>query len=242
MLLQNMNTLDIVRSRLAIAAEPTDSIRRLTYYHGTTKADTARKIFVEGIKTPEILKPRRMMAPVPGHVYITPNLGYGLIYALGANMVGYEIKTDLALWSNYGRYGYLFEISGSDLLDIYPDEDSVGEFLSEILKPTTYRMIHAEGLHWLRNLGETHCTPRQLNHIRDGNVSEFARVGKKLVKLMSPEQALELVNRGAHVAHRGNLNFSKCWRLDRSRNAELAKDGSNFFDKSFEVKSVSDIL
>jgi hypothetical protein len=237
---EDVNALDIIRSRLAVAAAPTDEILSRAYYHGTTKAENARKIFVDGIQSQTIENPRRMMAPVPGHVYITPHLEYGLIYALGANMIGSEIKTDMI--SRWGEYGYLFEIVGSDLLDVYPDEDSVGEFLSEVLRPTTYRKIHADGLTWLRDLGNSCCSPKQLKAVKDGEVAEWARAGKKLVKQMQPWQALELVKRGAHVAHRGNLKFKRCWRLDRSRNAELNEDGSNFFDKAFEVKSVSDIL
>jgi hypothetical protein len=221
------------------AAVPTPDLNTKTWYHGTTKADFARDIYLNGLKPPEIDHPKRHMAPIPGRVYLTHDLSYAMIYALGANMVGDKLIN--TYWTDQlskpgGRYGYVFSVRGDDLKDIYPDEDSIGELVTQLLRDKTLEP------HWLRSLAQQRCTDLQLESLRQGDSMTQARVGKKLLKFMSLDLVIGLIRRGTHISHVGNVPISKCWRYDRFDNVKYRKDGSNFIDLAFEVKSLSEIL
>lgn len=115
------------------------------FYHGTSSQKAADAILTEGIQPPNPeTKSRAQMAPAHGRIYITPNLGYAAIYALGANMFGH------APWKDFdrnGEYGYIFALWGEDLAgDLVPDEDSIGSMLSSIyaLDKAKQRLAEAE--------------------------------------------------------------------------------------------------
>lgn len=213
--------------RLGFATRPNDfaavgDLRDRVYYHGTARTASAEAIWRDGIKPPEVKKPRGRMAPVQGRVYLTPDISYAMIYALGANMAGSE-PGEYLLGRFGDPFGYVFAVRGSDLSAIQPDEDSVGEMVHD--------HIHGKiDVAWLGNKAAVYLTDNQLRKVKEGDYSYWAQAGKKLVKLMSPAQQEELVRLGAHVAQVGSVMPFAAWRIDRRRMAELKRDGSNFFD------------
>jgi len=72
----------------------------------------------------------------------------------------------------------------------------------------------------------------------NGDYDARAEVGKKLVKKMTDEQKLYLIDLGAHIAHEGdgNLMPDKAYKIEFKNIKNLNDDGSNFFDYAKEVK------
>lgn len=185
-----------------------------TYYHGTSNESNALKIIKEGIKPPEITN-RKSMTPVKGKIYITTDLSYAQIYALGGNMAGED-------WNKKG-YGYIFSFSGKKLKDIQPDEDNIGEIIYN------NKNNKNEKLNWLINLFNNNTTQNQKRKVLDGDYASWAAVGKKLVKLMTDNQKLQLIDLGAHIAHEGNIFPDKAYKINLEKTKLLKKDASNFF-------------
>lgn len=199
-----------VASRIAAPARPIDIAR--VYYHGTPKKERADRIMAEGL-LPDMRAAKGQMAPVHGRVYLTPDIGYAAIYAIGGNMLGSVLRPD---WiEREGQYGYMLVIPGSELRDIQPDEDSVGEMIEKVP--------------WLRSVAERRLTSNQLAKVLDGDASWQAAAGKKLMPFLSDGQKQDLIDRGAHVANEGRVQPSQCWQIDRGLCQDLKKDGSNFF-------------
>lgn len=212
-----------------IAAVPTAPMKSAVYYHGTPNEAAAKKILREGIRAPELKHSRGLMTPIKGRVYITPSLQYAAIYALGANILGSKNPPDW-LWKK-SRYGYVFEIVGKDLVDVQPDEDSVGELVMRLMSGKQTEPA------WLLGLARVALTPKQYKKINDGEYAYFASGGKRLLKAMSDAQKLELLKlEGVHVAHAGDIKPQRAWRLDKKQVGKLKPDGSNFFQVAKQVK------
>jgi hypothetical protein len=240
------STVQYARQRLSeqakIAAPPREIDAMKTYYHGTSSGAAAEAIKTEGIKPPSITTNGKM-APVRGKVYITPHIQYAMIYGLGANVFG---SNSTWQWPEAeGPYGYVFEIAGKDLVDIQPDEDSVGELLMFALRGRDYSSSGKENAILqpeyagtaasLVSLAETHLTDRQLRRVKEGEVAEWAHCGKKLVKLMSDSLKLSLIDCGAHIAHAGVIYPTKLWRFNKADAGVIKRDGSNFFEHAEEI-------
>lgn len=246
----------------------TPAVCAATYYHGTDREDLARRIAAEGIQPRDVTlvadpKSRTMLAPVAGRVYVTPEVRYGQIYALGGVFAGYSPQgtngtLPATYWRGNGRYGYLFEVPGADLCDVEPDEDLVGEAMARSLAPmrpevsehddhprlTRALMADANKRAELAWLARKVATPRQLSGMRDGFTSSMATAGKRALrsKLMSPELRLWLVESGASLSHRGPLRPTRAWRVDKQWASRLRRDGSNFFAVAEDVTAELGLL
>jgi len=208
-------------------AEPRDVDIAKTYYHGTNKADNAEAILREGIKAPEIIGRGGKMAPVKGRVYLTSDIRYAILYTLGANAIG----TDFNFLDE--RYGYLFVIDGKKLTDIQPDEDSVGELLYDVLNntPLQYSSEDMGKVNWLKWIAKDRLTPLQYDNAKQyKNFGDLSAAGKKLLKYMSDEQKLQLIDLGAHISNDSVLFPDQAWEFDKNLNPQLNQDVSNFFE------------
>ena len=171
------------------------------------------------------------------HVYITPHLHYAQIYGIGADMAGNENAQKYAK----GEHAYVFEIHGKHLNDIHPDEDSVGEKATDEIKTKwnsetrKFQPDPANKHPQLGDMARNHATSNQLRNLKDGYIDAQARVGKKLNKVMPDYMKYNLIDDGSHIAHKGELEVSKAWRVHKSKFHLLKKDGSNFFDHAEEV-------
>jgi hypothetical protein len=243
-------------------AQPTETMRQQRYYHGVGSTTAAESIIQEGLKGQETQR-KSLAAPIKGRVYMSASLRYAIIYALGGNYDHAMLESEQKMADGMiDPFGYVFVIEGKDLVDVQPDEDSVGEFLSHNSKPvqepwlsrTGQPLTQADGQPIMRTLRyrcaitddkvgasiwyyiEDHLTDNQKKRILDGEVSYMAAGGKRVLKAMPDWMKVELINRGAHVAHGGAIRPSECWKIQKNRLNELKKDGSNFFTVAERIK------
>jgi len=270
-----------------VGAPVTDLDLRKTYYHGTPTEKAAKGILRKGIQPPDLTTRKGPLRPVEGRVYITPELKYGIIYALGADMAGSREYPE-RFWQG-SEYGYLFVIPGRELREIHPDEDSVGEMIGEKNPPWLWRLAQdvlagvqpgnpeKSGLaRWVIedptalegaldayvedtgkvreeiDLGDwesrfefeewlidhpkwdhdrywTFRDESLLDLVEEGEFVGWAEAGKLLIPHLTADQELDLIDRGAHIAHEGRLEPSECWKIHKSKAPLLKPDGSNFF-------------
>ena len=226
---------EYIRELLSEMAAPRQSDLEQVYYHGTPKEENAKSIMATGINVPDLSTRSGYLKPVEGKVYITPKISYASIYAIGGSMAGHKVS-DWML-KDYGQYGYVFVIDGQQLKDIQPDEDSIGEMISNgeadwlddlARDALEYEDYDDEG----QDLGYNGL----YDAVMGGEYDAWASAGKIVLDSMTDEQKLELIDLGAHVAHTGNLMPKETWRFDRNLTVELAKDGSNFFDLAERIQ------
>jgi hypothetical protein len=115
-----------LRALLEMAAPP-ESMRAGVLYHGTSDQAKAKAIMQAGVIRPGNTSgsSRRLMQPVVGASYLTPSLAYGVIYAIGGAIAGHDPPKNWLVPER--RFGFLFVVPGSQIQNVQPDEDSVGE-------------------------------------------------------------------------------------------------------------------
>ena len=223
------------------------------YYHGTTKAGDAESIISQGIQPGNVSTERgHQMTPVKGMVYLTPHIGYAQIYAIGGNYAGHKLSD---INKPGERFGWLFVIDGKDLVDVQPDEDSVGELVYHLGN------AHRKDYHYLE---PNECSPwddglkaafkkdpkfaqevlkflkRHMSYVQfkksvDGEAAFFASGGKRVLRSMPDEMKSKLVDLGTHVSHVGTIHPREAWRIDKFYVSQLKKDGSNFFQLAKQI-------
>jgi hypothetical protein len=225
---------------------PTEEMRARVWYHGTPSALLAEHIAVYGIKPNSLAGPGRvkrgLMVPMKGRVYLTPNIGYAQIYALGCACAGHDVPQQF--FRGHGDTGYVMVVNGRDLEDLLPDEDDVGELAGQAIALTEGRTRVAftdlskrlftedpEFAKQFARFAKNGLTSRQLEKILDGEYAYFAAGGKRLLRKLPDEWAIRLIKAGTNVAHRGgNLRPTQAWAINKHRSRELKEDGSNFFE------------
>ena len=201
---------------------PSQHHKEKMYYHGTTSRESYEKILTEGIIPISDETRKGFMKPVDGKVYLTPDMPYGAIYALGGCFVGHEIS-DRGIKED--RYGYLFEVPGSELNDIQPDEEEVGNILSGYSRRGACPP-------WLENLAKYNLGDYTYKKVKNGDYPWVPKAGKKLVKLMNDAQKIALIDMGVHIANHGKVMPSGVYLIDKTRTKELKEDCSNILDIS----------
>lgn len=164
------------------------------------------------------------MTPMRGRTYATKDIGYGQIYAMGANVAGSSYKPK-------HKHGYLFAFKGDKLNNVLPDEDEIG---------TAYRNHHHTDKklpYGILSAIEKHGTTPQLNRTKEGEYEFFAKLGKRVIPKMSDQMHTQLVNDGFanHVSSEGNIMPERVYRIDTDKIPLLKQDGSNFFDHAEEL-------
>jgi hypothetical protein len=225
-------------------AAPSNAMRDKMFYHGTSKTEAAKAILKNGLVPPEITR-KGQLVPVKGRVYITDQLRYAIIYALGGDYLGHDPRPSM---TETDPYGYVFEVDGSELRDVQPDEDSVGEFMSDV-----YRKLKEEGKaprfsqsaslygdeeqKVFTAIWNAMTETQRRNGAQNYLYAAWAAGGKRAVKYMPDWMKVWLIDHSmAHVAHGGNIPAKGCWRFDRRKSKQLAKDGSNFFQLAKRIK------
>lgn len=233
-------------------AAPREQDRLKVYYHGTDLAN-AEKIMRDGID-PEATnlkynERKPWLRPQQEHVYLTTDLKYAIIYALGGDYLGHEPPG-----GSFSGKGVVFEISGDSLSDISPDEDKIGEILHLALstKPEDIEKYYYPGrsslfaspeIQSLKNTAARVLTPLQYRNMakewgKGSDVNYQANVGKKLSPHLPDHVKHFLIDLGSHVAHKGKIIPRRAWVIDRSESANLGKNGENFFKyaKQLEIQ------
>jgi hypothetical protein len=214
-------------------------------YHSTPNETAAQSILQSGqVMPPALPHSRGKLTPVVGRVYMAPSTETAAIYSLGGVMMGQVDQPGWAPWWDRegrdgkprGRYGYVFQIDPDSVQDIQPDEDNVGELA---FKAMDGELPNAP--YWLKSMGERLATPREK---RDKwAYANYASLGKRMLKQMSDEQKLEMIERfNTNIAHAGPVRVLKAWKVDKARAGELARDGSNLLDVAEPVELPSPAL
>ncbi len=235
-------------------AQPGSVTQTTRYYHGVSKQATGEKIVADGElrlpSTDEIDKRygQRYQRPAGG-VYLTPQLRYAVIYALGGQTMG---SVDPRKPSGYG---YLFVVDGSQLTDVEPDEDVLGELIWSLGTRGSFaadkaqydqHTDHAELLHAIRAdpalLGELqdaferHTTAHTRAQAEAGEAIWQSKAGKQLVRGLPPALRSRLVDLGSHLsARQATVPWSEAWRILKSDSAKLDRAASNFFEVAERV-------
>jgi len=198
------------------------------FYHGTPREDAAKSIMKQGLIVPPDLskKPSHLTTPVEGKTYLSQDISYALIYALGANIAGHDMPKG---WvdDKHGRYGYVFAIDASDMGDVQSDEDSVGELLHKLLNGKT------DEPKWLLQWAESNVAETRLKRVKRGEYAYYAAVGKQILsyfKKSNPALLGSLLRYCKHIAHHGPVKPSAVWRVDKTKSKDFKADGSNFFE------------
>ena len=216
------------RSLVEFAAATTSELSR-SYYHGTTKERGAAIMQAGEIRPGAAVQGRGRLDPVVGRPYLTPDIGSALIYALGRNYAGVPNTA-------YTGRGYVFVVPGTELTDIQPDEDQVGELIHtrtvtpEMKAQFGYKMDQTQVPDWVYNWGRKVVSPRAWEKAEDGEYSYFAVAGKQMLRKMSQTQKRELLDLGMHVANEGTVRPTEVWLVDWSKAPQFKRDGSNFFE------------
>lgn len=213
------------------------------YWHGSSRNG-------EAIARGGVLRPGNVAqdnppgsVPLPGRVYLTTDLAYAIIYALGGDFAGSRRSdgVDRTLpRARWDRYGYVWRVVGVDPSKLIPDEDSVGEALYKLFGRGAddhwlVRLATQEGMDDEpssdRKLAEVGWS--LLHGIKDGLYADWITAGKRLLPVLGHAGLVETFLDEfpwAHVSHDGAVPIAEGWRIDRFRYPELSRDGSNFFE------------
>lgn len=184
-----------------------------TFYHGGSYDDSViQDIFINGLKGREE-QGKYMFAPVKDSVYMTKDFRFALIYAMGGNILG----TSHAMSDSQEKpFGLVFEIPGSSLTNVHPDEDAIGELIWRAYNENT------SSLNWIKYYAENYLTPNQLKKIKEGEYSYYAQGGKRLIKLLPPSVLEKLMGFVSSFANEGRVAVSGAYVVDR-RHPEILK-------------------
>lgn len=222
-------------------AKPREKDKNKFYYHGTRLQKNAEKIKNEGIDPGNILIYNgNSLTPIINKVYLTKDLKYSIIYALGGDVLGsnHIINPD-------EKYGYVFKISGMDLKDIQPDEDDIGILLSNNEEPEwlteMFNNLKISYYDLPKDLQKEYDKINQFNNfiyikdlVRKGEYAFETFVGKLLIKNMSDEEKLEIIDLTKNISHEGKIHPIQGWKFNKKYQNKLYKDGSNFFQLAEE--------
>ena len=119
-------------------------------------------------------------------------------------MAGNDLSSSTKNWLlEKGRYGYIFEIDPESLDDVQPDEDSIGEAISENRYP------------WLDELAQEHLSSKGYRQVMHGFYDYWAKAGKKIAPHLTDDQIVQMIRDGAHIANRGTLKFKNIYLVDK---------------------------
>jgi hypothetical protein len=217
------------------------SMQARIYYHGSDTTVKAQHILRDGIQPGNTSHARGSLTPVSGAIYLTIDLKYAVIYALGGAVAGQSDAAEWIIKQTGDRYGYLFVVPGALLVNhVQPDEDYVGQFLDwfSFNDPKTKQVrfyrerpgADAE-LNQIWDFISSVITPQQRHRIFQGEYAAYASGGKRALKTMPAWMKLKLIKLGWHLAHHGPVRPSECWRIDKQHCGEIDEnDAHNFFE------------
>jgi hypothetical protein len=218
------------KSKLPIRemAEPTRGMKTKFYYHGTQGEEKAEKIWKDGLhpKASELFSTYKgLLTPMLNRVYLTSNIAVAWDYA--------DIGGD--------AQGYVFEIPGTELKNVFPDEDNIASaywdykrngkntWLAEYDK---YLEVTPEGLTnpefdylHLDEYDRTRITSYIEKYSLGGTLLSAINnpdsrgmhgvlVGKLIYPHLKDEHIIQIIEKYGNVSHAGVLMPSKMWRKD----------------------------
>ena len=231
-------------------AQPTESEKSKTYYHGTSKKEKGESILRDGcIRAPDLSKTHEHFTrPIPGNVYMSPSINFVMSYVLGGNIAGndyFEPGQHGEQQYKQEPFGYLFAIDGTELVDIQMDEDSIGEILSDIGTEIEMHRFKkgpnpTDKEIWLFNWAKSILSPTMMKKIMECEYIYWAKGGKILLKRMDQDMKRWVLDNFAlgeiqGISHTGNIKWKEAWKFDKIKTKQLKSDGSNFFSLAERV-------
>ena len=207
----------IVKESLFEFAMPTNEMKEKLWYHGTSE-ESVNKIIEDKAIKPSPNPSKRYMAPVIGRVYITENLEEALSYS-NFRTTGYPLK--------YGspklldRYLYLVIIKGSDLKDVYPDEDIIADILVNVNEPFfKYK--------WLDELAKRIEPKLYHKYNIMGDYRYGTVLGKRLIPYLSDDEKISLINYGHKLSNTGGIPIYQIWKIPEKLRYELTANPESY--------------
>ena len=221
-----MKLVQLLNEIIKEAVPVPEELKGKTWYHGT-KEELVQKIISEKALIPPTTPGKGDMSPQLGKVYITSDVKEGIGYAFFRN--GGHLEYPRPGWETKEAYGYLVVIQGTDMKEYEPDEDIVADLVGD------YDSNKENGVHkyqWLRDLSQR-VAPKQFDkYEKQGDYAYGTKLGKMVVKYLTPAQKLLLVLAGKKMGHEGSIPVSEVWKLDQRKREEYLKNPEGFRDIS----------
>lgn len=200
--------------------QPDKSLRAATLYHGTSTKDAAESIKRNGLKSqPQILQQKysghESMIPIAGGIYLTRDFGNAVRYSFMS-----EVKDEQYLqFVKSEPYGYVFEVDGSQLTGVTPDEDQYGNILHQIVlrNPTTPQLSA------LLSRIPTHL--RSTLQQKSIDYPTVALAGKWFIHNSSPSLQAYALNRYSNVVNFGTMMPTAVWTIPKPDRRHLQDRG-----------------
>ena len=198
-----------------------EDIRNKTYYHATSNEELGETILKDRFIRPLKDVGKAFQSPVKGRIYLAQTQEEASIYAMGGIIApGPEAVRGFSR----GDHGYVFLVDGNDFIDVQPDEDSVGNMLHDALNDShifTNLRSDPDFRARLRGLASTYLTERQRWYAKDGDAIWLSHTGKVLLRHLSDWLKIDMIRRGANVAHLGPLPVRGVYKFDRKVKAPI---------------------
>lgn len=229
-----MHLLELFETELT-EAPPTDALKTVRLYHGTQRTSAAESILRTGLRPGMRTTYKGDLRPAAGKVYLTPDLYLAMSHALGSR---WKTKTSNTFDDDH-QYGYIFVVNGSDLTDVDPDEDAIGEFLwmySDTRDGFRFDPRHEPDAAEREQIWDFIVQHGKKSDIRQSlelsprRPRAWASLGKTLQPIMPDWMKLKFIEWGAPIAHHGSIYPSECWRIARADVHKLDEAASNFFE------------
>jgi len=232
--------------------KPRRKDKKKVYYHGTGQK-SGELIIKDGYIKPgsevgfSYLCLMEGAKPMEGMVYITEELDRSIHFAL----------------SSSDNEVYVFEIDGKNLIDIYPDEDEIGNLINK----KTIDWLNKRAMNYLLNYRKVPKGSFKDIEILDddGNIvriySEDERIqklldkydnlyvavtsyndlslkslaGREIIKHLTDKEMLHLIDVGKNIANKSPLKFSRVWKI---KGDDYDIDENTFFDRAIEIPMI----
>lgn len=212
-------------------AKPNNILKSKKYYHGVYNYEIAEYVIENGISPPKKSKQAKGLSPVKGSVYFAQKIYDSLLYAKGLN----------DKQKRY-RYGFIFEIDGDDLMDIFPDEDDVLVLLGKCMKKydSNYKIhmdIREEVPEDILEIVKKYydkLSEEDKKNVKLGyeiNIKSGLPIAKKVIKEFTDEDILLIVESGYKLFNKGSVNPSSVYIIDKWQTNKGMKHFDEFSKK-----------
>ena len=214
------------------------------FYHGTSDETAAKAILNIGTLIPgDHSGEVHNMTPMVNRTYITSDLGYALIYALGGNYVGSKTSIN----ANDDEYGYIFKIHKGNIKNRIPDEDVVGEKARDIVSGDDSHNFQDAETDELNDLvsyafnnviepDEDEDFSSPYDRFIDHEYEFFAVVGKIILSRGSKRLIASFRRISSHHSGEGAMIIDHAWKFQKKEAANMQRDGSDFFQHATQIK------
>lgn len=218
-----------------------------TYYHGTQDESAAKAILDSGTLIPgdHTGKEPNNLTPIVNRTYITSNLGYAMIYAVGGDIIGNSAAANLE------GNGYIFKIHKANIKNRIPDEDVVGELARDIVADMDDHGFQDDEIRELKSIVDDafeydiELSPEDEEDSPDFSAYDrfisheyefFAAVGKIILAKGSKRLIASFRRISQHHSGEGEMAVDAAWVFKKSDGALMQKNGSDFFDYATQIR------